>query len=92
MGTALPLNEIYPPMRFQDDTWNTFRVMLRKKNKYENQQRAITPKYNRQSYDSCALHFSLMRSIHLCSVKMIPKILLLLSSGQKLNMKINKGQ
>ena len=33
-------------------------------------------KYDGQSYDSCALHFSLMRSIHLCSFKMIPEILL----------------
>ena len=41
--TALLLNEIYQPMRFQDDTWNTFRVMLGTKIKYENQQRAITP-------------------------------------------------
>ena len=42
--TALLLNEIYLPMKFQDDTWNTFWVMLRTKIKYENQRRAITPK------------------------------------------------
>ena len=42
--TALLLNEIYPPMRLQDDTWNAFRVILQTKIKYENQQRAITPK------------------------------------------------
>ena len=33
-------------------------------------------RYDGQSYGTCALHFSLMRSIHLCSFKMIPEILL----------------
>ena len=42
--TALLLNEFYLPMKFQDDTWNTFRVILLTKIKYENQQRAINTK------------------------------------------------
>ena len=41
---ALLLNKINPHTRFQRDTWNTFWVMLQTKIKYENQQRAITPK------------------------------------------------
>ena len=40
--TALLLNEIYLPMKFQVGSLNTFRVMLR--TKFKNEQRAITPK------------------------------------------------
>ena len=42
--TALLLNEIYLPMKFQVDALHNFEVMLRTKLKYENKQRAITPK------------------------------------------------
>ena len=40
----LLLNKIYPSVKFHDFTSYTFWVMLRKKNKYEIQQRAVTPK------------------------------------------------
>jgi len=42
--TALPLNEIYLPIKFQVNSLNTFLVMLQTKVKNENEQRAITPK------------------------------------------------
>ena len=64
--------------------------MLRTKIKYENQQRAITPKKDGQSYDSCALHFSLMRSIHLCSFKLTPEIVFELCSGQKCGLRTDR--
>ena len=64
--------------------------MLRTKIKYENQQRAITQKYDGQIYGSCALHFSLIGLIHLWGFKVIPEILFELCSGEKLSMKINK--
>jgi len=41
--TALILNEIYLPMKFEVSSLNTFRVMLTKF-KNENEQTAITPK------------------------------------------------
>jgi len=42
--TALILNKIYLPMKFQVSSLNTFWVMLRTKFKNENKQRTITPK------------------------------------------------
>jgi len=42
--TALLLNEIYLSIKFHVDALHSFQVMLRTKFKYENQQRAITPK------------------------------------------------
>jgi len=42
--TALQLNEIYLPIKFQFSSFNTFWVMLQIKFKNENEQRAITPK------------------------------------------------
>jgi len=42
--SALLLNEIYLPMKFQVSNLNTVWVMLRTKFKNENEQRAITPK------------------------------------------------
>jgi len=126
--TALLLNEIYLPMTFQVDALHNFEVMLWTKFKYENKQRAITPKvwtfelwflwtalllneiylpmkfnvdalhnfkFNAPdkiqvwkwtkgnnsnivtlSYDSCALHFSSMRSIYLWSFMLMPCIVL----------------
>ena len=47
-------------------------------------------KYDGQSYGSCALHFSLMRSLHLCSFKMIPEILFGLCSGQKCGLRTDR--
>ena len=42
--TALLINEIYPPMKFQANSSCSIRLMLRTKNKFENQQRGITQK------------------------------------------------
>ena len=42
--TALLLNEIYMYMQLEVNTSKTFGVMLRTRIKYENQQRALTPK------------------------------------------------
>jgi len=42
--TALLLNKIYLPMKFLVVAFHNFQVMLRTKFKYENKQRAITPK------------------------------------------------
>ena len=48
-------------------------------------------KYCRQSYGSCTLHFSSMRSICVWSFKSVPQRLLELCSGQELSMKLTKG-
>ena len=42
MCTALPLDEIYPPIKFHNHSYYSFGDMHRKKVKYENKQRAIT--------------------------------------------------
>ena len=47
-------------------------------------------KYDGQSYGTCALHFSLMRSIHLCSFKMIPETLFELCSRQKCGLRTDQ--
>ena len=44
LGTALPIYMNYQLLKFHDFTSHTFWVMLQKKIKYENQQRAITSK------------------------------------------------
>ena len=44
LSPALLLNEIYLPMKFHVDALHNFKVMFRTKFKYENLQRAITPK------------------------------------------------
>ena len=48
MCTALLLNEIYLPMKFQVDISYSVRVMLRTKVKSEKLQRAITQKLSKQ--------------------------------------------
>ena len=48
MCTALPLDEIYPPTKFHNDSYYSFGDMLRTKFKYENKQRAITQKLSIQ--------------------------------------------
>ena len=48
MCTALPLDEIYPPTKFQNHSWYSFGDMLRTKFKYENRQRAITQRLRKQ--------------------------------------------
>jgi len=81
--TALLLNEIYLPMKFQVSSLNTYWVMLRTKFKNENEQRAITPTVWCLELWFCALHFSSMRSICLWSFMLMPCIVLKLCSGQK---------
>ena len=66
--------------------------MHRTKVKYENKQRAITKKKKKKSYDSCAMHSPLMRSIHPQNFITITSIVLEICSGQNSSMKINKGQ
>ena len=48
MCTALPLGEIYPPIKFHHHSLYSFGDMLRTKIKYENKQRAITKKLTKQ--------------------------------------------
>ena len=52
--TALPLIEIYLHMKFQNDTSNTFKDMLRTIINLQNKQRAITKKIqNQESWFLC---------------------------------------
>ena len=94
MCTALPLDEIYPPIKFHNHSWYSFGDMLLTKVKYENKQMAITKKKKKanKSYGSCVLHSRLMRSIHPKSFLTIAGIVLEICSGQNSSMKINKGQ
>ena len=46
--TALPLGEIYPPMKFHNPSYNSFGDMLLTNFKYEKRQRAITQKLSKQ--------------------------------------------
>ena len=48
LRTALPLDEIYPPMKFHNPSLYNFGDMLQTKFKYEKQQRAITQKLSKQ--------------------------------------------
>ena len=48
MGTALPLDEIYPPTKFFYHSWYSFGDMHQTKFKYENKQRAIIKKLSQQ--------------------------------------------
>ena len=48
MGTALPLEEIYPPSKFHNHSYFSFGDMHRTKFKYENRIRAITHKLSKQ--------------------------------------------
>jgi len=54
LRTARILNEIYLPMKFHVDALLSFKVMLLTKFKYENKQRAITPKvWNFELWSLC---------------------------------------
>ena len=48
MCSALPLDEIYPPIKFHNHSYINFGDMHRTKVKYENKQRAITQKLSKQ--------------------------------------------
>ena len=92
MCTALPLDEIYPPTKFNNPSWYSFGDMHWTKVKYENKTRAITKKKANKSYGSCALHSPLMRSILPQNFITLASIVLEICSGQNSNRKINKGQ
>ena len=77
-GTALPLDEIYPPTKFHNHSKYCFGDMHRTKFKYKNKQRA--------------LHSPLMRSIHPQNFITIASIVLEICTGQNSSIKINKGQ
>ena len=47
-GTALPLDEIYPPRKFHNHSKYSFGDMHQTKFKYENKQRAKTQKLSKQ--------------------------------------------
>ena len=64
--------------------------MLRTKLSLKINKGQLLHKYDGQSYDPCALHFSLMGSIHLCSFKMIPEILFELCSRQKCGLQTDR--
>ena len=68
MCTALPLDEIYPPTKFHNQSNYSFGDTHRTKVKFESKQRAMNKKKKKKkankSYGSCALHSPLMRSIH----------------------------
>ena len=71
--------------------------MHRTKVKFESKQRAITKKKEKKkkkankSYGSCALHSTLMRSIHPQNFITIVSTVLEICSGQNSSMKITKG-
>ena len=48
MCSALPLDEIYPPTKFPNNSWYSFGDILRTIFKYENKQRAITENLRKQ--------------------------------------------
>jgi len=73
--TALLHNKIYLPMKFHVNALHRFKVMLRTKFKYENQQRAITLKVWCLDYGSWALHFTSIRSKCLWNFKSVAWIL-----------------
>ena len=59
MCTALPLDEIYPPTKFHNQSLYIFGDMLRTKFKYENKQRAITQKLSKQKLQFMCATFAL---------------------------------
>ena len=59
MCTALPLDEIYPPTKFDNHSLYSFGDMLRTKFKYENKQRAITQKLSNQELQFMCTAFPL---------------------------------
>jgi hypothetical protein len=63
--TALLLNEIYHPMKFQVHSFYSGREMARTKFKYENLQMAITQELRSAEYRSlCTALWVIERSIH----------------------------
>ena len=93
MCTALPLDEMYLPTKFHNHSRHSIGDMHRTKVKYESKQRAITQrKKKNKSYNSCALHSPLMRSIHQQNFITIGSIVLENCSRQNSSMKVNKGQ
>ena len=92
MCTALPLDEIYPPTKFQNYSLFSLRDMQQKKSKYKKKQRAITKKLSKQElefictvlpidkiYPSTKFHNHSKYSFEICT-------------RQNSSMKVNKGQ
>ena len=92
LHTALPLDDIYPPINFQFCISYTFGVKLRTKIKCYHISGEITQKYESKSYGLYALHFPLMISTHLWIFKFVCLILLELCSRQKLSVITFKGR
>ena len=59
MCTALPLDEIYPPTKFHNHSNYSFGDMHRTKVNYENKQRAITKKKEKQTRVMVHVHCTL---------------------------------
>ena len=98
MCSALPLDEIYPPTKFHNNSNYSFGDMHRTKVKFESKQRAITKKKKKKkkkkankSYGSCALHSPLIGSIHPQNFITIAFIVLEICTRQNLSMKKIKG-
>ena len=72
-------------MKFHNHSWYSVWDMLRTKFKYENQQKAITQKLNKQE-----LWF--ICTIHPQNFITLASIVLEIYSKQNLSMKLNKGQ
>ena len=92
MGTALPLDEIYPPTKFHNHSYFSFRDMLQTKFKFENKQRAITPKLSKKELRFMGTALPLDEIYPPTKFQTIASIVLEICSGQNSRMKINKGQ
>ena len=90
--TALPLNELYNCVKFEVDTINSSRDMLRTKFVTVFQQREIIQKWNHPELWFLSLHFLSMSSITVWSLKLIPSIVQEICSGQNLWRFFNKGR
>lgn len=77
------LNAIYPPMKFQISISNTFLVMLQTKKICIKISKGNNSESMEMRVVSCALHFSLMRSIHLWNFKLLDETVLEKCSRQK---------
>ena len=96
MCSALPLDEIYPPTKFDNHSFYSLGDMHQTKFKYEKKPKGNHFKKKKKkankSYGSCALHSPIMRSIHPQNFITIVSTVLEICSRQNSSMKINKGQ
>ena len=66
------LKVLYKCMKFRFNTSYCYQVIERTRNSIANDQREITPKYQKQSYDSCAWHVAWMWFTNVWSFVEIP--------------------